>query len=120
MIDSRIVYQLLVGAAMSKTLIDLSAVLSHHYLAPDDPKFNAYRSQVNETLLGLYEMDLSAGRPPLSALFVLRQTKLPGPALRDAIEKSRGAKFQSTEEWKAYWRELITSIYTHYDLPVKE
>lgn len=120
MIDSRIVYQLLVGAAMSKTLIDLSAVLSHHYLAPDDPNFDAYRNQVNETLLGLYEMDWNAARLPLSALFVLRQTKLPGPALRDAIEKSRGAKFQSTEEWKFYWRGLVSAIYTQYEFPVKE
>lgn len=116
-LSPEVVYKMLVAAALRKSTVTMAQLLS---VANDGfPVYvvtNRVRTQINEALCACYWMDAKANRPPLSALFVMEETGLPGNRLRALIEEQRGAAFDSDAEFVEHWQNLCTAIWDAYNV----
>lgn len=128
MLKPKLIDRLLITAAENRTLVDLRTIVRAQYSnwpnspAPpyveismtDEAEITKLRNSISRHLVELYHRDVAAGSLPLSSLFVGEKTQMPGPPLRQLIEKTRGEPFASDGEWLAYWNELVRAIYDSY------
>ena len=80
----------------------------------NETKLTQLRQELSAELCALYHIDIAANRLPLSALFVGEKSQQPGPLLRKLMESTYGLEFASNAEWCAHWRDIVNSIYEHY------
>ncbi|MCK2084095.1 hypothetical protein HB860_09130 [Aeromonas sp. 3925] len=129
MLEPDVLHSILKGAAERGELVTLSTVVQSVFvgLVNDLPpyveikirinsetKLTQFRQELSAELCALYHIDIAAHRLPLSALFVGEKSQQPGPLLRKLMESTYGLEFASNSEWCAHWRDIVNSIYEHY------
>ncbi|MNO96784.1 hypothetical protein D3C76_884700 [compost metagenome] len=126
MLKPYVLHTILKDAAKKSTLVSLSTVVQsvfvmEYNLPPyieikinNETKLTQFRQELSAELCALYHIDIAANRLPLSALFVGEKSQQPGPLLRKLMESTYGLEFASNSEWCAHWRDIVNSIYEHY------
>lgn len=126
MLKPYVLHTILKDAAKKSTLVSLSTIVQSVFviecnLPPyieikinDETKLTQFRQELSAELCALYHIDIAANRLPLSALFVGEKSQQPGPLLRKLMESTYGLEFASNAEWCAHWRDIVNSIYEHY------
>ena len=126
MLKPYVLHTILEDAAKKSTLVSLSTIVQSVFvmecnLPPyieikinDETKLTQFRQELSAELCALYHIDIAANRLPLSALFVGEKSQQPGPLLRKLMESTYGLEFASNAEWCAHWRDIVNSIYEHY------
>lgn len=126
MLKPYVLHTILKDAAKKSTLVSLSTIVQSVFvmecnLPPyieikinDETKLTQFRQELSAELCALYHIDIAANRLPLSALFVGEKSQQPGPLLRKLMESTYGLEFASNAEWCAHWRDMVNSIYEHY------
>lgn len=126
MLKPYVLHTILKDAAKKSTLVSLSTIVQsvfvmEYNLPPyieikinNETKLTQFRQELSAELCALYHIDIAANRLPLSALFVGEKSQQPGPLLRKLMESTYGLEFASNAEWCAHWRDIVNSIYEHY------
>ena len=126
MLKPYVLHTILKDAAKKSTLVSLSTIVQSVFvmecnLPPyieikinNETKLTQFRQELSAELCALYHIDIAANRLPLSALFVGEKSQQPGPLLRKLMESTYGLEFASNAEWCAHWRDMVNSIYEHY------
>lgn len=126
MLKPYVLHTILKDAAKKSTLVSLSTIVQSVFvmecnLPPyieikinNETKLTQFRQELSAELCALYHIDIAANRLPLSALFVGEKSQQPGPLLRKLMESTYGLEFASNAEWCAHWRDIVNSIYEHY------
>lgn len=116
MINLDVVYGLLAASACRRDLVNMRSILAAHGVFTVTREVTEpLRKEINDALVALYHMDVTHGRLPLSALFVLSDNK-PGIGFRKLEEARLELQSTTDEYWSAYWNNLVARIYDSYAL----